>query len=98
VALGVVAHVHAFGRSFALRSGAELRPVEARLMLLGADRDQQIDAPGPEQAADLFTASAEQAQQAGLPVGSDWPSPLKLAPRPNLRKAIESTWPAVEGD
>jgi CRISPR-associated protein Csb1 len=98
-AIGVAAHVAAFGRAFSLRSGADLRPVVVRWTWLGSDGASDVAAPSMEQAVELVRDCAERAHRAGLPVGPEWPSdPLVLVPQANLRKAIEKTWPADEDD
>ena len=47
VSLGLVAHVAAFGRSFSLRSGAELRPAGDYLDLARRDRGAPARTAGP---------------------------------------------------
>lgn len=95
--LGLVAHVAAFGRPFSLRSGAELRPVATTWTWLGEVDDRQLDPPSLDAAIGLFRDCVASAQQAGLPVGREWPaSPLVLTPDPtNLAKAIRKTWPGA---
>lgn len=98
LALGVYAHVAAFGQYFTLRSGCDLRIPDsspASWRWLGEQGDKELVAPTLEDAADLVAGCAQQANAAGLPVGSDWPEPLTLTPRPNLAKAIAKTWPVL---
>ena len=93
VALGLHAHVLAFGRGFALRSGASLRPIEASAVWLGANGDRAVHLGGTAATGDLLGAALERARSEGVPLdGWDRPA-LRLAPRDNLRKAIMSTWP-----
>jgi CRISPR-associated protein Csb1 len=94
VSLGLVAHVAAFGRSFSLRSGAELRPIGATWTWLGETGSRQIGAPSLEATIGLFRECAASAESAGLPVGHQWPTkPLVLTPAANLAAAIRKTWP-----
>ena len=93
VALGIVAHVGAFGRAFSLRSGCDLRPVSSEWMWLGASGDEPIEPLGLEDAVGLFLSVVEAAEEVGLPVGSRWPEPLILEPDESLTKAIKATWP-----
>lgn len=93
--LGLVAHVTAFGRSFSLRSGADLRPLASAWSWLSAGERlpvQPLDLCG---AVALFQACAEAAADAGLPVGRNWPAqPLVLQPADNLAEAIRKSWPS----
>jgi CRISPR-associated protein Csb1 len=95
VAIGVAAHVAAFGRPFSLRSGCDLRPASADWRWVAHDREQ-LAPPSLDQAVDLLRACAARAESLGLPVGSKWAAePLVLTPAGNLSAAIRSTW-AVE--
>lgn len=93
VALGIVAHVGAFGRSFSLRSGCDLRPVSSEWVWLGASGDEPIEPLGLDDAVGLFRSVVDAAEGVGLPVGSRWPEPLVLEPDESLTKAIKATWP-----
>jgi hypothetical protein len=93
VSLGLVAHVAAFGRSFSLRSDAELRPAGATWTWLGDTGERQVEAPTFEAAVRVFEECAAKAEHAGLPVGRQWPEPLVLTPAANLAAAIRKTWP-----
>jgi CRISPR-associated protein Csb1 len=94
VSLGLVAHVAAFGRSFSLRSEAELQPIGVTWTWLGETGSQQIEPLGLEAAIGLFRECAARAERAGLPVGQQWPaSALVLTPAANLAAAIRKTWP-----
>lgn len=97
VALGLVAHVAAFGRSFSLRSGCELRPRQVEWTWLGGAEDTEIEPLSQGDAIELFRDCVSQAEAAGLPVGSRWAAdPLVLEPNESLAKAIRATWP-LEG-
>jgi len=95
VALGLHAHVLAFGRSFALRSGAELRPASSNMLWLSPDGDASI-----ELASDTQTLLAEAKEHArkcgGIPLGGWDKSSLILGPKANLLKAIQATWPSMD--
>ena len=95
VALGLHAHVLAFGRGFALRSGAELRPTETSATWLGAAGDRPFRLGDAESTGELLGAALSRARSAGVPLdGWDRP-PLRLTPRDNLRGAILATWPEL---
>ncbi len=92
-AIGLVAHVGAFGRSFNLRSGCDLRPVNPEWIWLGASGDTQLEPLGFDDAVLLVHEAAETAAAAGLRTGSRWPSPLTVQPTKNLHDAIRKTFP-----
>ena len=95
VALGVHAHQLAFGRGFALRSGAELRPGSTTVTWLGADGDEPIDLGGVETTRTLLESAREHAAARGVPLDG-WGAPAKrLTPKANLSAAIRSTWPEL---
>lgn len=98
VALGVTAHVGAFGRSFSLRSGCELRTSSSSWTWLAAsaDRDEQIEVPTLDEAVDLLAACATQAHASGLPVGDGWGGRLDLTPNAELDRVIRSTYPGEQ--
>lgn len=95
VAIGLLAHVDAFGRAFTLRSGCDLRPASASWRWLGETEDVEVEPLAHQEAVELVRACAAAAEQTGLPVGERWPRPQRLTPRPSLRAAIEKTWPPV---
>ena len=95
VALGLHAHVLAFGRGFALRSGAELRPRETDVMWLGSVRDEPCSLAGPEATGELLSNAREHAESAGVPLDGWGEPPVVLTPKANLRKAIRATWPEL---
>lgn len=90
-----MAHVAAFGRSFSLRSGCELRPRSATWTWLGAEADEEVSVLSPAEASALFREVVAAAEAAGLPVGTKWRSePVVLRPSAELAKAIAATYPA----
>lgn len=96
-ALGIVAHVSAFGRPFSLRSGCDLRPTSVRWRWLGGEVDADVAALDRQAAIDLFAGCVAAAEQAGLPVGGSWaPQPLVVSPQPNVAKAIRDTYPEAD--
>ena len=97
VALGLHAHFLAFGRGFALRSGAELRPKTTTVEWLGAESDEVLDLGGARSTEALLSEALEHARSAGVPLDGWSASPVTLTPKENLRKAIRSTWPDLDG-
>ena len=97
VALGLVAHVAAFGRPFSLRSGCDLRPEAPRWVWHARADDVELVLPSIDDAIGLFEECVRHAEQSGLPVGSAWPSePVALRPSAELAKAIRSTYPLAD--
>jgi CRISPR-associated protein Csb1 len=95
VAMGLYAHSLAFGRGFALRSGADLRVSDRSVMWLGLS-DEVADPLNHEESAELLQAAKRHAGSVGVPL-EGWDSePRVLAPKDNLAKAIESSWPLAE--
>lgn len=94
-ALGLLAHVDAFGRPFTLRSSCDLRPTTINWRWLDGS-DDEVEPLTREQALTLARDCIERAEAAGLPVGSHWRRELRLAPGPDLAKVIRSTYPAPE--
>lgn len=95
VALGLHAHKLAFGRGFALRSGAELRPRKATATWLSADGDRECDLGNTEATADLLSSARSHAEAAGVPLDGWRVPPTVLVPKENLSKAIRATWPEL---
>lgn len=95
-ALGLVAHVAAFGASFKLRSGCDLRPVSTNWAWLGGAGDETLDPLTLDAARELFAACVEAGEKLGLPVGKRWPAPLTLVPSEPLAAVIRKTYPAGE--
>ena len=96
VALGLHAHHLAFGRGFALRSGAELRPKATTVTWLGDGGDEPCDLDGAAATLELLGAARRHAASAGVPLDG-WVREAKtLTPKDNLRKAILATWPVLD--
>lgn len=96
-ALGIVAHLAAFGRGFTLRSGASLRTVSSTWTWLDPAGDQELEIPTIDEAMELLREVTAAAEQSGLPVGSAWAvEPLVLTPNASLMKVIASTFPEFE--
>lgn len=94
-ALGLLAHSAAFGRSFNLRSGCDLRPRRSTWIWLGSSDDEDLAALSLTEATELFREVRTQAVAAGLPVEAK-PSPVALEPRDSLAKVIRNTFPAPD--
>ena len=96
VALGMHAHQLAFAKGFALRSGAELRPLSTTVTWLGAEGDKPIDIGGVETTRALLDSAMEHAASQGVPLDG-WGAPAtRLTPKENLSAAIRSTWPDLD--
>ena len=95
-ALGLHAHQLAFGRGFALRSGAELRPLSTTVTRLGAGGDEPIDLGGIETTHALLESAREHAASQGVPLDGWGAPPKRLTPKANLSAAIRSTWPELD--
>ncbi len=95
VALGLHAHVLAFGRGFALRSGAELRPRETIAMWLGSAGDEACDIGDATRTADLLASAIQHAKSVGVPLDGWGKPPVMLTPKDNLCKAIRTSWPEL---
>ena len=92
VALALYAHKLAFGRGFALRSGAELRPSASTLTWLGQNGDEVKSWGNLENVLALLQSAKAHAQSLGVPLDGWGVEPIVLLPRKNLEKAIASTW------
>ena len=92
VALGLYAHQLAFGRGFALRSGAELRPTATVLTWLGESGDEEFEFQDADATLALLESAWSHAEATGVPLDGWGKSPTNLLPKENLRKAIQSTW------
>lgn len=93
VALGLYAHIVAFGRGFALRSGAELRPTATNAVWLGGEADTDCEVPNARAMAHLLREARNHARSQGVPLDGWGEPPLVLTPKKNLRDAIRATWP-----
>lgn len=95
VALGLHAHTLAFGRGFALRSGAELRPAKTKTTWLGENADVEMDLGGAEGTGKLLQSTLKFAESVGVPLDGWNHPPLRLTPKENLRQVIMATWPEL---
>ena len=93
VAFGLHAHSLAFGKGFALRSGAELRPSRTIVTWLGSAGDDEVELGGHEASAALLHSARTNAKSAGVPLDGWGRAPLVLRPKSNLSDAIRKTWP-----
>ncbi|MDA8316676.1 MAG: type I-U CRISPR-associated RAMP protein Csb1/Cas7u [Actinomycetota bacterium] len=94
-ALGLTAHVAAFGRAFNLRSGADLRPRGVSWSWLGAAGDEALEVPDFATVSALFHECVSRAEAAGVPVGSQWKDHrLTVAPSAELLSVVKQSWPA----
>ncbi len=96
VALGLHAHVLAFSRGFALRSGAELRPRSTTVTWLGASGDSRCEIGGAVESLALLRKAVAHARTAGVPLDGWDQEALRITPKPNLTKAIRATWPDLD--
>ncbi len=95
VALGLHAHQLAFGRGFALRSGAELRPASRNVTWLGSDGDEARDLGDATATLALLRSAVDHAREACVPLDGWGQPPKVLKPKENLKAAIRSTWPEL---
>lgn len=95
VALGLYGHILAFGRGFALRSGAELRPQQTTMTWLGGEGDDPRSLGSVESVRDLLHEAREQAASAGVPLDGWVREPVVLTPKENLQRAIRTSWPEL---
>ncbi len=96
VALGLHAHQLAFGRAFALRSGADLRPIATTATWLGSDGDETCVLDGTELTRSLISAARAHAGSVGVPLDGWGQPPMVLRPGEALAKVIGSTWPELD--
>lgn len=95
VALGLYAHQLAFGRGFALRSGAELRPRASTVTWLGRAGDEPCTLGTAAATHGLLQSARTHAESVGVPLDG-WGQPPKiLTPKENLDAVIRSTWPEI---
>lgn len=98
VALGLHAHIVAFGRGFALRSECTLRPVGGTVTWLGetGDEDVAVAELSSSDTGQLLSEAIAQARDADVPLDGWDADPLVLKPTEKLAEVIRSTWPALE--
>ncbi len=94
--LGLHAHAMAFGRGFALRSGAELRPERVSVTWLSADGDVSVELGGAQHTRDLVKTAKAAAHDASVPLDGWDREPLVLRANESLRNAVTSTWPNLD--
>ena len=95
VALGLHAHQLAFGRGFALRSGADLRPSTRTVTWLSAVGDEACELCDANATLSLLESARAHAESSGVPLDGWGKPPTMLTPRENLRAAILATWPEL---
>ena len=95
VALGLHAQQLAFGRGFALRSGAELRSRATTVTWLGSDGDEACHFGDAKATLALLQSAEAHARSSGVPLDGWGQPPKVLAPRENLKAAIRLTWPEL---
>lgn len=93
--MGLHAHTLAFGRGFALRSGAELRTVSAKITWLGAAGDEAVELGGVDATRALLADAKAAARDAAVPMDGWDGDPVRLMPSDRLRKAVASSWPEL---
>ena len=96
VALGLHAHQLAFGKGFALRSGAELRPTGTTVTWLGANGDQTVELGDAEDTGQLLQRTREHAASVDVPLDGWGVAATTLTPKTSLSAAIRSTWPDLD--
>lgn len=95
VAMGLHAHQLAFGRGFALRSGADLRPRKTVLTWLGESGDEECEFGDAQATGALLESARSHAKSVGVPLDGWGQLSTVLLPKENLKKAITSTWPEL---
>ena len=95
VALGLHAHQLAFGRGFALRSGADLRPQTATATWLGSGGDETREIGDAKATSSLLQSAKERARSVSVPLDGWGKPPKVLTPKKNLEAVIRSTWPEL---
>ena len=92
VAMGLHAHMLAFGRGFALRSGTNLRVSDSTASWLGTN-DQVLAPFDTTTTGDLLQEAKANARSTGVPLDGWDIYPKTLIPKSNLVNAIDSSWP-----
>ncbi|MCY4279437.1 MAG: type I-U CRISPR-associated RAMP protein Csb1/Cas7u [Acidimicrobiaceae bacterium] len=95
VAMGLHAHCLAFGRGFTLRSGSDLRVSSSSALWLGLS-DESLDPLNHQATRELLESAKQHASSVGVPLDGWDRDPIKLSPKDNIAKAIESSWPLAE--
>lgn len=94
-AMGLHAHQLAFGRGFALRSGADLRSRKTVLTWLGESGDEECEFGDAQATGALLESARSHAKLVDVPLDGWGKPPTVLLPKENLKKAITSTWPEL---
>lgn len=97
VALGIAAHVHAFGRSMTLRSGCDLNVQSSAWTWITETERVEVAPMSRQSAADLLQAAVRHAADEGSLVGEWANSVVRLEPVAALAKVIQKSYPALEG-
>ena len=97
-AMGLLGHVAAFGRGFALRSGADLVPTRTTAAWVEPGERAPVELPTVAEAQALVAAARERAAAVGVPLDGWGREPIVLTPHENLTKAIRATWPSADED
>lgn len=95
-AIGVTAHVAAFGRGFHLRSGADLVPVGPVWQWLGESGNESVTPPSLDEAKAILADCIDAARAAGLPLDGWGGGETVLRPNAALLKVIAQTFPEYE--
>ena len=95
-ALGLHAHLLAFGGGFALRSGAELRTRKTTATWLGSSGDEIREVGESNAPHTILSSARERAAELGVPLDGWGKPPTTLTPKDNLREAIRKTWPDLD--
>ena len=96
VALGLHSHNLAFGRGFALRSGAELEPLKKTATWLGTGKDECFNTGDIKATECLLQEARANAEAVDVPLDG-WGRQVVLKPKPQLKKTILATWPGFDG-
>ena len=96
VAMGLHAHVLAFGRGFTLRSSASLRVSGSTATWLGHKGDEPLESLQAKATARLLQQAKHHARGQEVPLDGWDAAPVILTPKVNLEKAIKSSWPLAQ--
>lgn len=95
-ALGVAAHVYAFGRAMTLRSRCDLRAVNTNAIYLGSAGDEPFELPDRDGAKNLLAEAVDAARSAGHALEGWGRPPLELVPNASLLQVIKATYPVLD--
>ena len=95
-ALGIVAHVGAFGSSFFLRSECDLRTARVDWHWIDEHDRTIVEPPTFDEAVTMLHEVVAAAEALRLPVGTAWAAdPVVLRPGPNLADVIRAAYPSA---